>query len=142
MWILVDTRFNHLVIKIVALAGALADAGEHRIAAVRLGDVIDQFHDEYGLADAGTTEQADLATLRVRRKQIHHFDAGDQDLRFRRLVHKGWRGLMDGAPLLGVDGPSFVDGIADNIDYAAERLVADRHRDRRAGVDDLLAADQ
>jgi hypothetical protein len=40
--VLVDARLDHLVIEVVALAGALADAGEHRVAAVRLGDVVDQ----------------------------------------------------------------------------------------------------
>ena len=44
--VLVDAGLDHLVIEVVALAGALADAGEHRIAAVRLGDVVDQFHDD------------------------------------------------------------------------------------------------
>src|SRR5213080_4379261 len=29
-----DARFHHLVVEIVALAGALADTGEHRIAAM------------------------------------------------------------------------------------------------------------
>jgi hypothetical protein len=34
--------------------------GEYRETAVLFGDVIDQFHDEDGLADAGAAEQADL----------------------------------------------------------------------------------
>jgi hypothetical protein len=41
--LLVDARLDELVIEVVALAGALADAGEHRIAAMGLGDVVDQF---------------------------------------------------------------------------------------------------
>jgi hypothetical protein len=64
------------VIEVVALAGALADAGEHRIAAVRLGDVVDQLHDQHGLADAGAAEQADLAALGVGREQVDDLDAG------------------------------------------------------------------
>ena len=55
--------FEELVVEVVALAGALADAGEHRDAAVALGDVVDQLLDEHGLADAGAAEQADLAAL-------------------------------------------------------------------------------
>ena len=89
--------FDHLVIEIVAFAGALADAGEHRIAAVRLGDVVDQLHDQHGLADAGAAEQADLAALGVRREQVDDLDAGDEDLRFGRLVGIGRRRLVDGA---------------------------------------------
>ena len=55
--------FDHLVVKVVALAGPLPNTGEHRIARVHLGDVVDQFHDENGLAHAGAAEQADLAAL-------------------------------------------------------------------------------
>jgi hypothetical protein len=51
------------VVEIVAFAGALADAGEHGIAAVALGDVVDQFHDDDGLADARAAERADFAAL-------------------------------------------------------------------------------
>jgi hypothetical protein len=47
-----DARVEELVIEVVALAGALADAGEHRGAAMALGDVVDQLLDEHGLADA------------------------------------------------------------------------------------------
>src|SRR5690606_25509488 len=36
--LLVDAGLDELVIEIVALAGALADAGEHRVTAMRLGD--------------------------------------------------------------------------------------------------------
>ena len=35
---------RHLEEEVVAFAGALADAGEHRDAAVRLGDVVDELH--------------------------------------------------------------------------------------------------
>ena len=41
-----------------------------------------------------------------------------------------------------VDRAGLVDRLADDVDDAAERLGADRHRDRRAGVGHLLAAHQ
>ena len=100
--VLVDAGLDHLVIEVVALAGALADAGEHRIAAVRLGDVVDQLHDQHGLADAGAAEQADLAALGVGREQVDDLDAGDQDFRLGRLIGVERRVLVDGAPLLGL----------------------------------------
>ena len=96
----VDLRLDELVIEVVALAGALADAGEHRIAAVGLGDVVDQLLDEHGLADARAAEQADLAALGVGREQIDDLDAGDENLRFRRLLDVGGRRLMDRAARL------------------------------------------
>ena len=64
----VDLRFNEFVIEVVAFAGTLTDAGEHRVATMGLGNVVDQFLDQHGLADAGAAEQADLAALGVRRQ--------------------------------------------------------------------------
>ena len=61
-----DARLGHFQPKIVAFAGALADAGEHGEAAVLLGDVVDQFLNDDGLADAGAAEQSDLAALQER----------------------------------------------------------------------------
>ena len=74
-----DAGVDHFVIEVVAFAGALAHAGEHRHAAMRLGDVVDQLLDEHGLAHAGAAEQADLAALQVGRQQVDDLDAGDQD---------------------------------------------------------------
>src|SRR3546814_5063754 len=64
-----DAGVEEFVVKVVAFTGPLADAREHRGAAVTFGDVVDQFLDQHGLADAGTAEQADLAALGVRREQ-------------------------------------------------------------------------
>ena len=83
------------MVEIVALAGALADAREHRRAAMALGDVVDQFLDQHGLADAGAAEQADLAALRVRREQVDDLDAGDQDRALGRLVDEQRRVGVD-----------------------------------------------
>ncbi len=140
--VLVDAGLDELVIEVVALARALADAGEHRIAAVRLGDVVDQLLDDHGLADAGAAEQADLAALGIGREQVDDLDAGDQDLRFGRLLGIERRRLVDRPALLVRHRAGLVDRIADHVHDAAERAVADRHRDRLAGVGDLLAAHQ
>ena len=130
------------MIEVVALAGALADAGEHRIAAMRLGHVVDQLHDQHGLADAGAAEQADLAALGVRREQIDDLDAGDQDLCLGRLIDIGGRRRMDRPLLRGLDRASLVNRLADHVHDAAQGLVADGNRDRLAGIDHLLAAHQ
>jgi hypothetical protein len=108
---------------------------------VGLGDVVDQFHDQNGLANAGAAEQADLAALGVRRQQVDDLDAGDQDFGFGRLLDER-SFLVDAAAQLGLDRAGFVHRLADHVHDAAERFVADRHRDRIAGVDNFLAADQ
>src|SRR3989442_342389 len=51
-------------------------------------------------------------------------------------------GAMNGQRLLGLDRPLAVDRLAQHVEQTAERLAADRHRDGRAGVDDLHPADQ
>ena len=135
-------ELDHLVIEIVAFTGALADAGEYRIAAVRLGDIVDQFHDQHGLADASAAKQSDLSPFGVGREQIDHLDAGDQDCGFGRLIGIGRRGLMDRAPLFRLDRTRFIHGIADHVDDASEQTRADRHRNRRAGVPHFLTAHQ
>src|SRR3546814_6802273 len=43
---------EEFVVQIVAFAGAFTDAREHRRTTMALGDVVDQFLDEHGLADA------------------------------------------------------------------------------------------
>ena len=142
MRVLVDARLDHLVIEVVAFAGALADAGEHRITAVRLGDVVDQFHDQHGLADAGAAEQADLAALGIRRQQVDDLDAGDKDRGLGRLIGIGRRLLVDRADHFTLDRTCLVDWIADHVDDAPEQSLADRNGNRRAGVGNLLAAHQ
>src|SRR5207247_5177521 len=62
--------FRHLVVEVVALARALADAGEHRHAAIRLGDVVDELEHRDRLADARAAEETDLAAFRERADQI------------------------------------------------------------------------
>src|SRR5205823_11344800 len=69
-------------------------------------------------------------------------DAGHQDLGFGRLLGVRRRLLVDGAPLLELDRARLVDRLADDVDDAAERALADRDGDRPAAVLDLLAAHQ
>ena len=64
--LLEHARLHHLEPEVGALTGAFADTGEHRHAAVLRGDAVDHLGDEHGLANAGTTEQADLAAGDVR----------------------------------------------------------------------------
>ncbi len=137
-----DLGFDHFVIEVVALAGALAHAGEHRHAAVCLRDVVDQLHDGHGLADAGATEQADLAALRIRGEQVDDLDAGDEHLRLGRLVDELRRRTVDRVAGLGLDRAALVDRLADYVDDAAQHLAADRNGDGVAGIGDFQTADQ
>jgi len=75
-----DAGLDHFVVKVVALAGAFAHAREHRDATVQLGDVVDELHDDDGLADAGAAERADLAALEEGADQVNDLDAGGENL--------------------------------------------------------------
>jgi peptide chain release factor 1 len=137
-----DARLRHLEVEVVALTRALADAGEHRVAAVLGGDVADQLLDQHGLAHAGAAEQADLAAAHVRGEQVHDLDAGLELLGRGLLVLERGRGAVDRVALAGLDLRPAVDGLAEQVEEPAQALLAHRHRDRLAGVHGLHAAHQ
>src|SRR5690606_21567549 len=93
-------------------------------------------------ADAGAAEEADLAALGVGGEEVDDLDAGDEDLGFGGLGGEVGGGRVDRAVFLGRDRALLVDRLADDVEDAAERAVADRDLDRLAGVGDLLAADE
>src|SRR5436190_198688 len=135
-----DAGFLHLQPQVVALAGALSDATEGRAALVLLRDVADQLLDQDRLADARAPEQTDLAALRVRRKKVDHLDAGLQDLLGRGQILDLRRRPVDRPAGDVRDLLALVDRLAEEVEDATERLVADRDGDGPAGVDDLVAA--
>ena len=49
---------------------------------------------------------------------------------------------MNGAVVLRVDRPFFIDGLAEHIEYPAEAFLADRHRDGSARIDRFHAANK
>ena len=95
--------------QVVALARALADAGEDRVAAVLLGDVADELLDDDRLAHAGAAEDADLAALGEGRDEVDDLEAGLEDLGRGGLLLERGRGAVDGVALLGVDRALVVD---------------------------------
>jgi peptide chain release factor 1 len=139
-----DAGLLHLRDEVVALTGALADTGEHRHTTVVAGHAGDHLLDEHRLADAGATEQADLAALHVRGEQVDDLDAGLEHLGLGlELVER--RRLAVDAPALGdVEGLALleVEAVTRGVEDVPERHVANGHRDRATGVMDGRAADQ
>src|SRR5699024_10247215 len=130
----------HFTPEVVALAGALAHAGEDGIAAVFGSDVVDQFLDQHRLAHARAAEQADLAAAGVGGQQVDDLDAGLEDLGIGVLFLKGRRVAVDGPLFGGLHRAFFVDGFAQHVEHTAQRGLAHRRLDRVAGGDDLVAA--
>jgi hypothetical protein len=137
-----NARLLDLEIEVVAFTGALADAGEHRVSAVALGDVVDQLLNETVLPTPAPPKRPILPPLHERGEQVDDLDAGDEDLRLGRLVDIFRGRLVDGAALLRPHRAGLVYRLADDVHDAAERLLAHRNRDRLAGVGDLLVADE
>eukprot|EP00053_Salpingoeca_punica_P005891 m.57224 g.57224 ORF g.57224 m.57224 type:complete len:538 (-) comp13441_c0_seq1:14-1627(-) len=133
-----DTGGDHLVVEIIALAGALADAGKHGEATVALGDVVDQLHDEHRLADTGAAKEANLAALGVRGQQVDDLNARDEQLLLHAHLGKLGRLLVDGALRRRVDRAALVNGLANDVHNAAQRLLADGDLNGEAGVADTL----
>ena len=68
------------MVKVVAFTGAFADAGEYGVAAVGLRDVVDEFENDNGLADAGTTERTSLSSFDKRTDEVDDLNAGFENL--------------------------------------------------------------
>ena len=129
----------HLEIEVGTLAGALADAGEDRRAAVLLGEVVDQLLDENRLANARASEEARLATADVGLEKVDGLDAGLEDLRLRGELVKGRRRVVDRVVLDVLGHLAAVDGLTHDVPDATERGGAHRHHHGVAGVADLEA---
>ncbi len=84
-----DLGLLHFEPEVGSFAGPLADAGEHRVAAVCGGDPGDQLGENDRLAQTGTAEQTGLATADERRQQVDHLDAGLEELGLGRQVGQG-----------------------------------------------------
>jgi peptide chain release factor 1 len=70
----------HFVPEVVTFTGTLTDAAENRVATVSLGDIVDELHDNDGLTNARSTEEADLSTLNVRGEEVDDLNTGLEHL--------------------------------------------------------------
>ena len=136
-----DAGLDHFPVEVVSFTGPLTHAGEDGETTVRLGDVVDELHDDDGLADAGTPEHAALAALEQRADEVDHLDAGGKDFRVGGLLgERGGRAVDRRAQVRVRDRHVFVHQVAGDVEDAAEHLLADGHRDRLAGVGEGHAA--
>ena len=106
------------------------------------GDAGDQFREDDRLAQAGAAEQAGLAAADQRRQEVDDLDACFEEFRLRRQVGERRRVGVDRPVLLGRHGAAAVDRFAEQVENAAERHLADRHRYRLARVQRRHAAHQ
>ncbi len=134
-----DARLLHLEPEVVAFPGPLAHAAEDGVAAVLLGAVVDELHDDDGFADTGAAEQAGLAALGVGGEEVDDLDAGLEQLGVGGQRLELRRRGVDRPALLDVDRAPVVHRLSEGVEDPPEALHAHRHRDRGAGVEDLRA---
>ena len=99
-----------------------------------LGDIINEFHQRYGLAYAGAAEQADFTALGNRHDQINDLDTRFQQFGGRRLLFIRRWSAMNRQTDFSTDIPGIVDRIAEHIHDPAQRLLANGHSNRPTGV--------
>ena len=105
-----------------------------------LRDVVDELHDDHGLAHPGTPEGAHLTALGKGADQVDDLDAGLEDLGRGRLVDKGRGGSVNRIALLVGHRTKPVHCVARHIEDTTQDPAAHRHGDRLAGVNDRHAA--
>ena len=116
----------NLAIQFLALPAALADAAEHADAAVMADHVMDQFHDQYRLADARAAKQAALAAAFERRENIDRLDAGYEHFRSDGALRERNRRRMNRSPLGALDRRFPVDRVAEYVEHPSQHFLADR----------------
>ena len=107
-----------------------------------LGDVVDEFLNQHGLANTGTTEQTNLSATGVGGKQVDNLDTGLQDLGSGRLLNEGGRVGMDRTKLDTLDGTPLVNGLANDVHDTTQSALPDGNPNRSASVYNLLATDE
>ena len=89
-----------------------------------LGDVIDELHDDDGLAHARATEKSDLAALQEWLDKINDLHSGLEHLRRCRLIFEQRRSAMDRVPFFRGDWAEVVHRLADHVHDASQRAMA------------------
>ena len=128
------------MVKVITFTSTLAHAGEHGVTTVAFGDVVDELHDDDGLADASTTEGADFTTLGEGADEVDDLDAGFEDLSGRILVNESRSGAVNGVALFGLGSLLVIAGVASDVEDTAEHFFTDGDGDRAAGVHGVHAA--
>ena len=109
---------------------------------MRFRDIVNQFHNQNRLANTSTTKQANLTAFGVRGEQVNNLNAGDQQLRFRRLLDKFRRVLVNGARGVGFYRPGFINRLTDDVNDTAQCRFPDRYGNRRTSIGHFLTAHQ
>ena len=137
-----NTALDHLMVKVITFTGPLTHTGENRHTRVHLGNVVDQFHNQNGFANTGTTEQTNFTTFGVRGEQVDHFDACFQDHRFRGLLRKLRSVLMDATFRCLAESFALIHRLTDHVQDPAQSGTAHGNGNWTGSIGHLLTANQ
>ena len=130
-----NAGLDHFPVEVVSFTSPLTHTGEDGEATVRFRDIVDEFHDDDGLADAGATEHAAFSTLEQRANEVDDLDTSHENFRRGRLIGERWGGAMDwGAVVEVCERDVFIHEIASDVEDTSENLFADRNGDGLAGI--------
>ena len=102
-------------------------------------DVVDEFHDQNGFANAGTAKQTNFTTFGVGGQKVDHFDACYEDFSLSGLLVKLRCIAVNGACRSCVHRAFFVNGVAGDVHDATQCCGTHGHRNLTASVFNSLA---
>jgi hypothetical protein len=101
-----------------------------------------QFLNEHGLADTGTTEKTNLSTTSIRSQEIHNLDTSNEHFSACGLFNKLRRFDVDGVEFDGLDGTSLVDRVTSDVHDTTQSARADRDSDGCASIGGFVSSDE
>ena len=130
------------MVQIVALTGTFTDSSKHGVTTMGLGNIVDQFHDKYGLADTGATEKTNFTSLSIWSQEIDHLNTSDQNFLLHRHFLELWSFSMNSSSFVGIDGTPLVNWVTNDIDDTTKSLLSDRNTNGSSGIGDFLSTDK
>ena len=109
---------------------------------MRLGNVVDQFHDHYCFAHPCSPKSSNFSSFDEWTNQIDYFDTGFQNICLGVLIHEGWGLAVDGSGFFMTAGTFVVYGISNYVEDPTQDFFTHRHGNGGAGILDFHASNQ
>ena len=98
------------------------------------GDIVDKLLDQHRFPHAGTAEETNLSATAIRREQVNHLDARNENFSIGALIGERRRFAMDRIALFALHLALAIDAISQEIHYAPQGAFTYRHRHRAAQI--------
>ena len=129
-----DSGFYHLIVQVVPLTGAFPHPGKNGEAAARLGNVVDQLHDEHGLAYPRTPKGTDFAAFQEGADKVNYLDARFQHFRAGGLFVQRRSAAVDALHTGAGESAALVHSFPQHIENTSQHALPHRHFNRAPRV--------